>query len=324
MFQLPTSIQKIEQLKNYGKFEIEGLYPGYGITLGNSLRRVLISSIEGAAVTSFKIEGIQHEFSSIPNVVEGTLDVMLNLKQLRVKLSTNEPQTLELDVKGEKDISAKDFNKNPMAEILNPDLHIATLTDKKAGLIMEVTVEKGLGYVLAEERTKEKLPIGTIALDAIFSPVQKVNFKIENMRVGERTDYNRLIMEIETDGSISPEEALAKAASILKEQFTLIEDKFVPKTEEVKSSASSAFKQEKKEPKDILIDDLDLSARTKKALINNGIKTLAGLLRYREEKLSTLEGLGEKSVEEVKQVLKHLEYTLKEYYETSERRTKSP
>lgn len=311
MFQLPTSIQKIEQLKNYGKFQIEGLYPGYGITLGNSLRRVLISSIEGAAVTSFKMEGIQHEFTSMPNVVESILDVMLNLKQLRVKLYTNEPQILKLDITGEKDIAAKDFKKNPLAEILNPDLHIATLTDKKAKLSLEVTVEKGLGYVLAEERRKEKLPIGTIALDAIFSPVQKVNFKIENMRVGERTDYNRLIIEIETDGSLSPDEALAKAGGILKEHFALIENKFAPQVEETKASASSAFKREKKEPKDILIEDLDLSSRTKKALINNGVKTLARLLRYREEKLSTLEGLGAKSIEEVKKVLKNLEYTLK-------------
>ncbi|NMB92105.1 MAG: DNA-directed RNA polymerase subunit alpha [Parcubacteria group bacterium] len=311
MFQLPTSIQKIEQLKNYGKFQIEGLYPGYGITLGNSLRRVLISSIEGAAVTSLKIEGIQHEFSPIENVMESALDIMLNLKQLRVKLYTNEPQVLKLDVEGEKEITAKDFKKNTQAEILNPDLHIATLTDKKAKLNLEVTVEKGLGYVLAEDRRKEKLPIGTIALDAIFSPVQKTNFKVENMRVGDRTDYNRLIIEIETDGSITPEEALGKAASILQEHFNLIAEKFAPKTEETKITASSAFKREKKEPKDVLIEELELSARTKKALINNGIKTLAGLLRYKEDKLSTLEGLGEKSLEEVKQVLKNLEYTLK-------------
>ncbi|MFA5392245.1 MAG: DNA-directed RNA polymerase subunit alpha [Candidatus Paceibacterota bacterium] len=311
MFHLPTNIQKIEQLKNYGRFEIEGLYPGYGTTLGNSLRRVLISSIEGTAVTSFKIEGVQHEFSSIPNMVESVLDVMLNLKQLRVKLYTNEPQILKLDISGEKEILAKDFEKNSMAEILNPDLHIATLTDKKAKLTMEITAEKGLGYVLAEERRKEKLPIGTIALDAIFSPIQKVNFKLENMRVGERTDYNRLIIEIETDGSLNPDEALTKAANILKEHFILIENKFASKEEEIKTSVSSAFKREKKEPKDILIEDLELSSRTKKALISNGVKTLARLLRYREEKLSTLEGLGAKSIEEVKKILKNLEYTLK-------------
>lgn len=311
MFQFPTTIQKVEQLKNYAKFEIEGLYPGYGITLGNALRRVLISSLEGAAVTSFKIEGVQHEFSTIPNVMETALDIMLNLKQLRIKLYTNEPQVLKLQVNGEKEVTAKDFEKNPLIEILNPDLHIATLTDPKANLNLEATVEKGLGYVLAEERKKEKLPIGTISVDAIFSPIQKANFKVENMRVGDRTDYNRLIVEIETDGSITPDEALAKAANILKEHFALIENKFAPQSETIKTNVSTAFKEEKKEPKNILIEDLDLSPRTKKILINNGIKTLAGLLRYQEEKLATLDGIGEKSLEEIKKLLKNLEYTLK-------------
>jgi len=309
MFQLPTSIQKIEQIKNYGKFEIEGLYPGFGITIGNALRRVLLSSLEGAAITSFKIDGIQHEFSPLPNAQETVLDVMLNLKQLRVKLYTSEPQTLVLDVKGEKEVLAKDFEKNTSVEILNPDLHIATLTDKNAHLHLEATVEKGLGYVLAEERNKEKLPIGTIALDAIFSPVQRVNFKVENMRVGDRTDYNKLILEIETDGSLTPEEALTKAAEILKQHFEYIENKY--KENEETKTASKGFKSESKEPKDILIEDLDLSTRTKRALINNGIKTLAGLLRYSEDKLLKLDGLGEKAVDEIKHLLKNLEYTLK-------------
>lgn len=313
MVQLPTAIQKIEQLKNYGKFQIEGLYPGYGITIGNALRRVLISSMEGAAVTSFKIEGVQHEFSPIPNAKETALDLMLNLKQLRVKLFSTEPQLLTLEASGEKEVTARDFKKNPLVEILNPDLHLVTLTDKKAQFNLEVTVEKGVGYVLAEERNKDKLPIGTIALDAMFSPIVKVNYKIENMRVGERTDFNRLIIEIETDGSLSPEEALGTAAQILKDHFALIEKQFLPLGEENKiaTSATTTFKLEKKEPKEILIEDLDLSPRTKKALLTNGIKTLAGLLRYKEDTLKDLDGLGEKSLEELKEVLKNLEYTLK-------------
>lgn len=311
MVQLPTAIQKIEQLKNYGKFQIEGLYPGYGITIGNALRRVLISSMEGAAVTSFRIEGVQHEFSPIPNTKETALDLMLNLKQLRVKLFSTEPQALTLEVNGEKEVTARDFKKNPLVEILNPDLHLVTLTDKKAQFNLEVTVENGVGYVLAEERNKEKLPIGTIALDAMFSPIVKVNYKIENMRVGERTDFNRLIIEIETDGSLSPEEALGTAAQILKDHFALIEKQFLPLGEENKVTATTTFKLEKKEPKEILIEDLDLSPRTKKALLTNGIKTLAGLLRYKEETLKDLDGLGEKSLEELKEVLKNLEYTLK-------------
>jgi len=310
MFQLPTSIQKIEQLKNYGKFEISGLYPGYGITIGNALRRVLISSLQGSAVTSFKVEGIQHEFSAIEGMMESALDLMLNLKQLQVKNYSNEPQILTMNISGEREVTAKDFEKNSMVEILNPDLHLATLTSPKAQLNMEVKIENGLGYVLAEERNQEKLPIGTIAVDAMFSPVLRANFKVENMRVGDRTDYNKLIIEIETNGSITPDIALAQASQILKEHFELIENKFTI-SEENKASVSSAFKQEKKEPKDILIEDLEISAKTKNILINNGVKTLAGLLRYREDKLSTLEGLGPKSLEEIKKVLQNLEYTLK-------------
>jgi len=308
MFHLPSSIKIIEQEKNYGKFQIEGLYPGYGVTIGNALRRVLLSSIEGAAVTSFKIKGVHHEFSTINHVADTVLDIMLNLKQLRIKLHSNEPQVLRLKVNGEKKIYAKDFENNPMVDIMNPDLYITEITDKKGKIEMEVIVEKGLGYSQIEERKEEKIPIGTIAVDAIFSPVQKVNFQVEDMRVGEKTDYNRLIFSIETDGSISPNEALNKASAILKDHFANIEEQFLP---EVKKEKKAAFKKEDKEPKDILIEDLDLGSRTKKALINNGIKSLAGLLRYSEETLSTIDGLGNKSLKEIKVILKNLKYTLK-------------
>ena len=308
MFHLPSSIKIIEQEKNYGKFQIEGLYPGYGVTIGNALRRVLLSSIEGAAVTSFKIKGVHHEFSTINHVADTVLDIMLNLKQLRIKLHSNEPQVLRLKVNGEKKIYAKDFENNPMVDIMNPDLYITEITDKKGKIEMEVIVEKGLGYSQIEERKEEKIPIGTIAVDAIFSPVQKVNFQVEDMRVGEKTDYNRLIFSIETDGSISPNEALNKASAILKDHFANIEEQFLP---EVKKEKKAAFKKEDKEPKDILIEDLDLGSRTKKALINNGIKSLAGLLRYNEETLSTIDGLGNKSLKEIKVILKNLKYTLK-------------
>lgn len=311
MFQLFSNFKIHEQNRFFGKFEIEGLYPGYGITIGNALRRVLLSSIEGAAVTSFKIEGVPHEFSTIEGVKETVIDIMLNLKKLRVKLYDNEPQKIKLSVKGEREVFAKDFEPNPLVEILNPDLKIATLTDKKAKIEMEVTVEKGLGYSEVEERKKEKLPIGTIAIDAIFSPIKRVNFWVENMRVGDRTDYNRLFIEIETDGSITPQEALIKAANILDEHFSLLKEK---------ASFSLGGKEEeilkkekvKREPKDISIEELNLSNRTKNALLNNGIKTLAGLLRYREETLAQLDGLGDKAIEEIKKVLKNLTYTLKE------------
>jgi len=308
MFHLPSSIKIIEQEKNYGKFQIEGLYPGYGVTIGNALRRVLLSSIEGSAVTSFKIKGVHHEFSTIDHVSDTVLDIMLNLKQLRIKLHSNEPQVLKLKVNGEKKIYAKDFENNPMVDIMNPDLYITEITDKKGKIEMEVIVEKGLGYSQIEERKEEKIPIGTIAIDAIFSPIQKVNFQVENMRVGEKTDYNRLIFSIETDGSISPKEALNKASAILKDHFANIEEQFLP---EIKKEKKVTLKKEDKEPKDILIEDLDLGSRTKKALINNGIKSLAGLLRYSEETLSTIDGLGGKSLKEIKVILKNLKYTLK-------------
>ncbi|MDD5760523.1 MAG: DNA-directed RNA polymerase subunit alpha [Candidatus Pacebacteria bacterium] len=312
MIHLPASITTAEKKKNYGKFTIEGLYPGYGVTIGNALRRVLLSSIEGAAVTSFKIKGVYHEFSTIPNIQENVLDIMLNLKQLRVKLYGDEPQILKLRVQGEKTVTGKDFESNPMAEIMNPELVIANITDKKGKLELEATIERGLGYSQVEERKGGRVSIGTIAVDAIFSPIQKVNFQVEDMRVGEKTNYNRLMIDIETDGSISPEQALAQAAMILKDHFKLIEEKFsFSEDKETPKLEKDAFKKGKKTPKDILIEDLDLSQRTKKALINNGIKTLAGLLRYREETLLELEGLGEKSLEEVKEVIKDLEYTLK-------------
>jgi DNA-directed RNA polymerase subunit alpha len=311
MFHLPSSIKIIEQQKNYGKFEIEGLYPGYGTTIGNALRRVLLSSIEGAAVTSFKIKDVHHEFSTIPYIQENVLDITLNLKQLRVKLYGDEPQRLNLKVQGEKTVTAKDFEANPMTEIMNPELVIANITDKKGKLDLEITVERGLGYSQVEEREESKISIGTIAIDAIFSPIQKVNFQVEDMRVGEKTNYNRLIITIETDGSISAEQALGQAAAILKDHFKLIEEKFIFSEDKKISKTEKNVLEGGKKPKDILIEGLDLSARTKKALLNNGIKTLAGLLRYREETLSELEGLGEKSLEEVKKVIKDLEYTLK-------------
>ena len=308
MFHLPSSIKIIEQEKNSGKFEIEGLYPGYGVTIGNALRRVLLSSIEGAAVTSFKIKGVHHEFSTINYVADTVLDIMLNLKQLRVKLHSDEPQILKLKIDSEQKIYAKDFEANSVVDIMNPDLYITEITDKKGKIEIEVIIEKGLGYSQIEERKEEKIPIGTIAVDAIFSPVQKVNFQVEEMRVGEKTDYNRLIFSIETDGSISPKEALSKASTILKDHFANIEDQFIP---EVKKEKKVVSKKEDKKPKDILVEDLDVGSRTKKALINNGVKTLAGLLRYSEDTLSTMDGLGAKSLEEIKAILKNLKFTLK-------------
>ncbi len=218
---LPKPPKIIKRGENRAVFEIENCYPGYGMTLGNALRRVLLSSLPGAAITSVKIKGVDHEFSTIPHVLEDVIQIILNLKQVRFKLYSKESVILSLKVKGEKEIRASDIKLSSDVEIVNKNAHIATLTDKKAELEVEIEATPGLGYVLVEQRKKEKLTIGSIAIDAIFSPIKKVNYEIENMRVGDRTDFNRLRIDIETDGSISPEEAFQKAARILVNHFSL-------------------------------------------------------------------------------------------------------
>ncbi len=220
MISLPIEIKQRQATNpNIGVFDIEGLHPNYGITIGNTLRRVLLSSIEGAAVTAIKIKGVPHEFSEISGVLESVLDIVLNVKTLRVKLFNNEPQTLVLSVKGEKEVFASDFDKNPSVEIQNKDLKICTLTDKKAEFEMELTIEKGTGYRTQEEAKNDKTPIGTILVDSAFSPVTRVKLDTEDMRLKGRVDYNRLIIEIETDGSITPKDALEEATNILAQHF---------------------------------------------------------------------------------------------------------
>jgi len=241
MINLPNQPKIVKKEGNKAVFEIESLYPGYGVTVGNSLRRVLLSSLSGAAVTHVKIKGISHEFSTIPGVLEDVVLIMLNLKQLRFKLFTQEPQKAILKVKGEKEVKGSDFNLSSQVELVNKNCHIATLTSKSAELEMEIQIEKGIGYSSRESRKKpavpmqqEKLEIGVISLDAIFTPVKRVSFKIENMRVGERTDYDRLFLEVETDGIISPEEATSQASEILINHFSLLRDAFRPKVSPIK------------------------------------------------------------------------------------------
>lgn len=219
-FSQPTKV--IETSATRGIFEIEALYPGYGVTVGNSLRRVLLSSLEGAAATQVKIKNVPHEFSTMPGIIEDTIQLLLNIKQLRVKLHGEEPQTITLKVKGEKEAKASDFEIPSQVEIMNKDLHIATITDKSTELEIEVRIEKGMGYVSAETLKKDKNEIGSISLDAAFNPVKKVNYRVENMRVGERTDYDKIQFEIITDGSIAPENALYQAARILAGQFDTV------------------------------------------------------------------------------------------------------
>ncbi|MEK7119991.1 MAG: DNA-directed RNA polymerase subunit alpha, partial [Patescibacteria group bacterium] len=199
---------RIEHKKgNEATIVVEDLYPGYGLTLGNALRRILLASLPGTAIVSAKIKGMDHEFSTLPNVAEDGVELALNLKQVRLKLHGEEPQTLTISVKGEKEVTAKDIKAPSQVEIMNPEIHIATLTDKKAELEIELQVERGLGYISVENRKSKKLDIGTVAFDAIFTPVRKVSYEVQDMRFADRTDYNRLLISMETDGSITPEEA---------------------------------------------------------------------------------------------------------------------
>ncbi len=240
-----VTIKRVSETDTEGVFEIEGLYSGYGLTVGNALRRVLFSSLPGAAITQFKVKGAQHQFSTIPDVVEDVVEIGLNLKKVRFRLHTDEPQTLTLKVKGEKEITAADIELNSEVEVINSDAHIATLSSKTGELEMELRVERGLGFVPVEARKSEKLPIGTVALDASFSPVVKANFSVENMRVGDRTDYNRLIVSVTTDGSITPSSALHKASNILKDHFDKISNIEV-KAEEEKEEEKPKAKKTKK------------------------------------------------------------------------------
>src|SRR3990167_7377429 len=208
---LPSKPKVVKEEGNRGSYEIDGLYPGYGHTLGNSLRRVILSSIEGAAITSIKIDGIGHEFSSIEGVKDDMIMMILNLKRLRLKLHSEEPQTIKLSAKGPKVLTGKDVKCPTQVEVMNPEQYINEITDKSGSLDIEMTIEKGLGYLPREMIQKERVEIGTIALDAIFSPVRRVNYEVENMSVGNRTDFNKLTIMVETDGSITPREALEKA-----------------------------------------------------------------------------------------------------------------
>jgi len=247
---LPTNIEIKQGKDNRAQITIEPCYPGYGVTLGNSLRRALLSSIEGGAITSFKINGVQHEFSSLPNIKEDVIEMMLNFKAIRLKVFSDEPVVLNIKAKGEKVVTAKDIEKNSQVEIVNPEQTVCTLTDKSSEIEMELVVQKGYGYVTVEEREKEKVAIGTIIIDAIYSPVLNVGFDIESIRVGERTDYERLILNISTDGTITPEEALKQAAQILVEQFNFIKGDKVAKKASPKAAAQEEA-PEKKEDKPI-------------------------------------------------------------------------
>ncbi len=324
MIPLPQQPKIVREEGNQAVFELETLWPGYGQTIGNAIRRVLLSSLEGAAITTIKIEGIQHEFSTLPGVLEDMVELTLNLKRVRFRMHGSGPYTATLSVKGDKRVTAEDMRTPSQLEVVNPGQYIATLTDKKAAFIMDLTVEKGIGYQPIEFRQKEKVEIGTIALDAIFSPLRLVNYEVENMRVGDRTDFNLVRFHIETDGSISPREAFSQAAKILQEQFTVLAGVFARKIETViqetlaPARAVELISEEvggetlEEQVQKKRVEDLELSTRTMNALLNGGIKNVGALAKKSEKKLHAVEGLGDKGIVEIKKALGNLGLTLKQ------------
>ena len=314
---LPSKPKVLTEDDFKGTYEIEGLYPGYGHPLGNSLRRIILSSLLGAAITTVKIEGAPHEFSTLDGVKEDVITILLNLKKVRFKLTTMEPQTITLSIKGAKEVTAGDIKVSGQVEVLNPELHIATLTDKNANLTIEMVVTKGFGYVAKEVHQKEKVDIGTIALDAIFTPIRRVNYEVDNMRVGDRTDYNRLKLTVETDGTIAPRRALESSIEIminqLKAVIGFVEKKEVEEVEEEEASEKPAKKDAvDSEFLKTRIENLDLSTRTNNALAGANIRTVGGLARKTEEDLLEIDGLGDKGIQEIKRALSVHSITLKD------------
>lgn len=317
---LPSKPKIIKEDATFGVYEIDGLYPGYGHTLGNSLRRIILSSLPGAAITKVKISGVEHEFSAIDGVKEDVITILLNLKRLRIRISSDEPQTLHLKVKGSKSVSAKDIDTVGQVEILNPDLHIATLTENSSSLDIEMIAEKGLGYVPKEILQKDRVDIGSITLDATFTPITKANYEVENMRVGDRTDFNRLRVTIETDGSITPHQALEKSIVLMIEQLKAVvgfkEEEIVveeaKKASDEKDSDMGRVSSIDPEVLKTRVDSLDLSSRTIKALTGANIRTLGGLARKKESDIMDVDGLGAKGIQEIKKLLAQYSVTLKQ------------
>ena len=305
-FQLPEKVYfDPESTDTYGKLYAEAFERGFGTTIGNALRRILLSSIEGAAVTSIKIPGVLHEFSTIPGVKEDAIDIILNVKQIRFKLHTDAPKVATIKVKGQMEIKGKDIVTGANLEILNPDLHIATV-ERDVNFKMELTVQKGRGYVSADKNKKEDQAIDVIAIDSIFTPIKKVNFWIEGARVGQATDYDRLIMEIWTDGSITPPQAITQAANILNGHISL----FSLVQEEESLSADETVEAERNENSVDLnenlfksVDELELSVRASNCLKNADIRTIADLVQKTEHEMLRGKNFGRKSLNEIKEIL---------------------
>jgi DNA-directed RNA polymerase subunit alpha len=300
---LPSKPRVVSEAEFNGIYEIDGLYPGYGHTLGNSLRRIILASLPGATVTQVKIEGIQHEFSTLTGMNEDVITLLLNLKRVRFKLHGDEPMTVSLKKSGAGIVTAADIKCPSQVEILNPTQHIAELTAKSASLDMSIQIERGLGYVPREVHQRDKVDIGTIALDAVFTPIRRANYEVENMRVGDRTDFNRLRIMIETDGTITPRAALEKSIEIMVHQLKAIigfQDQnhslAAPEIEVMPERDVTAVDTEILKTR---IETLELSSRTLQALETASIRTVGGLVRKTKDDILALDGIGPKGVEEI-------------------------
>ncbi len=308
MIHTPGVVNVDEHNTTSATFAIEPLHTGYGMTLGNSLRRVLLSSIAGAAITAFKIEGATHEFTTVKGVKEDVVDIMLNLKGVRFRVFGNDAQTLRIVKKGKGVITAKDIQVNADVEIVNPEHVIATIDDDKANFVMDLVVETGRGYRTVEEVASRKAS-DMIALDAIFSPVQRVRYKVENTRVGQMTDLDKLLISIDTDGSITPRDAFEEAAAILVNQYTALAGQTRVETAAVGAKGEDENADDGDETPELMtpIEDLNLSARTTNALVNNDIHTLKDLFSLSDSELRELKGFGSKALDEVKDKMAELE-----------------
>lgn len=300
---------KKKKIDDFSKeFVFEPLERGFGYTFGNSLRRVLLSSLPGAAITSVKIEGVQHEFSAIKGVKESGIDILMKLKSLVLRLHSDEPATIHLKAKGPKTATAADFSLPAEVELSNPELEIANL-NKEGSLNIECVVENGRGYATAERNKRTGMPIGTIAVDSIFSPVRKVSYTVEHTRVGQRTDYDKLLLNVETNGSVQPEEALAMASRIINEHMDLLIE------EATAEEQGSIFVSQDTGESELLstpVEDMDLSVRSFNCLKKAGIDTLGQLIETKESDLMAVKNFGKKSIDEIKSKLKDMEFSLKE------------
>jgi DNA-directed RNA polymerase subunit alpha len=307
-FVKPTKFVWEEHSQTYGKFVVEPLEKGYGVTLGNALRRVLLSSIEGCAPTAVKFEGVYHEFSTIPGVVEDVVEIVLNIKQLRFVLHGDGPVFIHLKKRGPGKVYAKDFELPSQVELLTPEQEIATLDNENAVIEMQLRIDKGKGFVLSEDIQQifDITTVGWIPLDADFSPIKKVAFRVEDTRVGRRTDYNRLTMEIWTDGSITPKDALVRASNILIEHFSTLRDKLV-------EALLAVPQEEKPEKEEILsksLEEAGLKGRSLRILTENGIKTVEQLVKMSRKDLEAIKGLGKKSLKEIETFLASIGFEL--------------